>query len=46
MVELLRVAPELVAERLLDVMRQPFELEGAPMPLIVTTSIGIAVGRP
>ena len=40
----LHVAPELVAERLLDVMRQPFELEGASMPLIVSTSIGIAVG--
>jgi diguanylate cyclase (GGDEF)-like protein len=38
------VAPGLVAERLLDVMRQPFELSGASMPLIVNTSIGIAVG--
>lgn len=37
-------APELVAQRLLDVMRQSFELEGAPLPLIVNTSIGIAVG--
>jgi diguanylate cyclase (GGDEF)-like protein len=39
------VAPELVAERLLDVMRQPFELDGtvdvAPRQC---TSIGIAVG--
>ncbi len=26
------VAPELIAERILDVMRQPFELEGVPMP--------------
>jgi diguanylate cyclase (GGDEF)-like protein len=40
----LEVAPELVADRLLEVMRQPFELEGAAMPLIVNTSIGIAVG--
>ncbi len=40
----LKVAPELVAERLLDVMRQPFALEGAAMPLIVNTSIGIAIG--
>jgi diguanylate cyclase (GGDEF)-like protein len=40
----LEVAPELVAERLLDVMRQPFELQGAAMPLIVNTSVGIAVG--
>jgi diguanylate cyclase (GGDEF)-like protein len=38
------IAPELVAERLLDVMRQPFELEGASMPLMVNVSIGIAVG--
>jgi diguanylate cyclase (GGDEF)-like protein len=40
----IEVAPTLVAERLLDVMRQPFELDGASMPLIVTTSIGIAMG--
>jgi diguanylate cyclase (GGDEF)-like protein len=40
----LDVAPELVAERLLEVMRQPFELDGAPSPLIVTASIGIATG--
>ena len=33
------VAPELVAERLLDVMRQPFELDAAPMPLIINASI-------
>jgi diguanylate cyclase (GGDEF)-like protein len=39
-----KVAPDLVAERLLDVMRQPFEICGAPTPLTVTTSIGIAVG--
>jgi diguanylate cyclase (GGDEF)-like protein len=37
-------APELVAERLLEVMRQAFILDGAAMPLIVNTSIGIAVG--
>jgi diguanylate cyclase (GGDEF)-like protein len=41
---LLGVAPELVAQRLLNVMRQPFELEGAMMPLSVNTSIGIAIG--
>jgi diguanylate cyclase (GGDEF)-like protein len=40
----LQVAPEMVADRLLEVMRQPFELEGATMPLIVNTSIGIAMG--
>ena len=38
------VAPELVAERLMDVMRQPFELDGSSTSLHVTTSIGIAVG--
>jgi len=40
----LEVAPELVASRVLDVMRQPFELTGVTMPLIVNTSIGIALG--
>jgi diguanylate cyclase (GGDEF)-like protein len=38
------VAPELVAERLLDVMRQPFELDDSSMPLTVNLSIGIATG--
>jgi diguanylate cyclase (GGDEF)-like protein len=37
-------APELVAERLLEVMRQPFALDAAPIPLTVTASVGIAVG--
>jgi diguanylate cyclase (GGDEF)-like protein len=41
----LSVAPYLVAERLLDVMRQPFELDDARTPLTVNTSIGIAVGH-
>ena len=40
----LAIAPELVAERMLDVMRQPFDLEDAAAPLIVNTSIGIATG--
>ena len=40
----LEVAPEMVADRLLEVMRQPFELEAATMPLVVNTSIGIAMG--
>ncbi len=35
-------APELVAERLLDVLREPFEL--ADTAVAVTASIGIAVG--
>jgi diguanylate cyclase (GGDEF)-like protein len=37
-------APEMVAERLLDVMRQPFALAYAPLPITVSISIGIAVG--
>jgi EAL domain-containing protein (putative c-di-GMP-specific phosphodiesterase class I) len=37
------IAPDLVAQRLLDVMHQPFQLEGAPMPLMVNASIGIAM---
>jgi diguanylate cyclase (GGDEF)-like protein len=40
----LSAAPELVADRLLEVMRQPFVLDGATMPLMVNTSIGIAIG--
>ena len=40
----LEVAPELVAERLLNVMRQPFEIDEPATSLIVTTSIGVAVG--
>jgi diguanylate cyclase (GGDEF)-like protein len=40
----LQGTPEMVADRLLEVMRQPFELEGATMPLMVNTSIGIALG--
>ena len=38
------VAPELVAERLLDVMRQPFDFDGSSTSLLASTSIGIAVG--
>jgi diguanylate cyclase (GGDEF)-like protein len=40
----LDVAPELVAQRLLDVMRQPFDLDDATMPLTVNVSIGMATG--
>lgn len=40
----LDVAPELVAQRLLDVMRQPFELDNASPTLTVNVSIGIATG--
>jgi diguanylate cyclase (GGDEF)-like protein len=39
--------PELVAERILDVLRQPIQLSPpAHSPLCVTASIGIATGRP
>jgi len=42
----LNVAPELVAERILDVLRQPIELSSAAGPPIsLTASIGIATGR-
>ncbi len=40
----LDVAPALVAERLLDVLHQPFEIDGAPLPITVNVSIGIATG--
>jgi diguanylate cyclase (GGDEF)-like protein len=38
------LAPDIVAQRLLNVMRQPFHLDGATTPLAVSTSIGVAVG--
>src|SRR5690606_27903268 len=41
----LRIAPELVAERLLDVLHQPFELDLAARPVTVTASVGIATGE-
>jgi diguanylate cyclase (GGDEF)-like protein len=40
----LQCAPELVAERVLEVMRQPFDIAGAGLPMVVTASVGIAVG--
>ena len=40
----LEVAPELVAERLLEVMRQPFVIEGATTAITVKISIGVAMG--
>jgi diguanylate cyclase (GGDEF)-like protein len=40
----LKATPSLVAERLLDVMRQPIELYETRAPLVVNTSIGIATG--
>jgi len=40
------VSPELVAERVLDVLRQPIELEGqADRPLSIRVSVGIAIGQ-
>ncbi|MDE3147561.1 MAG: EAL domain-containing protein [Acidobacteriota bacterium] len=42
----LSIAPELVAERVVQVMREPFDIpvEGAVVPFSVTTSVGIATG--
>jgi diguanylate cyclase (GGDEF)-like protein len=41
----LSAGPELIAERLLDALKQPFELKGSEKNrLIVTASIGIAAG--
>jgi diguanylate cyclase (GGDEF)-like protein len=42
----LHVAPELVAERVLDVLRQPFELDGVDVPVRISASVGIASGLP
>jgi diguanylate cyclase (GGDEF)-like protein len=43
----LDAAPELIAERILDVIRQPIELpEPTRSPISVTASIGIATGLP
>ena len=38
------VAPDLVAERLLDVLSQPFDLPESRLPITVNVSIGIATG--
>jgi diguanylate cyclase (GGDEF)-like protein len=40
----LDAGPEFAAERLLDVMRQPFELEPGGPAITVSTTIGIALG--
>jgi diguanylate cyclase (GGDEF)-like protein len=40
----LDAGPELIAERLLDALTQPFELSGAKHRLTVTASVGIATG--
>jgi diguanylate cyclase (GGDEF)-like protein len=39
-------APELVAERILNVLRQPIRLREEHAPVSITASIGIATGRP
>jgi diguanylate cyclase (GGDEF)-like protein len=36
--------PELVAERLLQVLREPYELPGTDGPIVATASIGLAIG--
>jgi diguanylate cyclase (GGDEF)-like protein len=42
----LDAGPELVAERLLEVLRQPYEMDGQnARPLSLTASIGIALGE-
>jgi diguanylate cyclase (GGDEF)-like protein len=38
-------APELVAERILEVMRQPFDLDAGHPPVRVSASVGIATGH-
>ena len=40
----LMAGPELLAERLLDALKKPIELEGEQTPVTVTASIGIATG--
>jgi diguanylate cyclase (GGDEF)-like protein len=40
----LAAGPELIAERLLDALTQPFELKGADNRLTITASVGIATG--
>jgi diguanylate cyclase (GGDEF)-like protein len=43
----LNTAPELVAERILDVLRQPMELASPPRaPVSVTASVGVTSGLP
>src|SRR5581483_1247858 len=36
--------PELVAQRLLDVLAEPFELPGVASPVVLSASIGVARG--
>ncbi len=41
----LAVGPELIAERMLEALKQPFKLEASEIPFTVTASIGIAAGQ-
>jgi len=41
----LGAGPELIAERLLDALREPFGLAGAETPVFVKASIGVATGQ-
>jgi diguanylate cyclase (GGDEF)-like protein len=38
------LGPERVAERLLEVLREPFELDSTPRPLQASASVGVAIG--
>jgi diguanylate cyclase (GGDEF)-like protein/PAS domain S-box-containing protein len=40
----LAAGPEMVAERIREVLRKPFQIEGFKIPITVTASIGIATG--
>jgi diguanylate cyclase (GGDEF)-like protein len=41
----LSVGIEVVAERILDVLRSPFEVSGHRLPIVVRASIGVAAGE-
>ncbi len=41
----LAAGPETLAERFQEVLREPFVIERAASPLLITASIGVAVGR-
>jgi diguanylate cyclase (GGDEF)-like protein/PAS domain S-box-containing protein len=43
--ESMDAGPDVVAERILDVLRTPFEIAASPLPLLVSASIGIATGN-
>ena len=40
----LAAGPELVGERIVDVLREPYYLDGQPEPFTVTACVGIALG--